>query len=130
MSAVEFRTEGSWNFSVAPQQTWGPVINSASNRALTTPSTSTIPQYAPANAGQKDAAQLVRALESHVAFIEGDPALQEDLELYYYRIVRVFSMSAAQLPEHYHLSLVLLRYSTFLSWTCRLAFELSMIVLE
>lgn len=86
MSAVEFRTEGSWNFSVAPQQTWGPVINSASNRALTTPSTSTIPQYAPANAGQKDAAQLVRALESHVAFIEGDPALQEDLELYYYRI--------------------------------------------
>jgi hypothetical protein len=91
MSAVEFHSEGLWNFSVSPQQTWGPVINDASDHEMISPSTTTIPQYAPANGGKKDAAQVVRALESHVAFIEGDPALEEDLELYYYRIVRVIA---------------------------------------
>ena len=30
---------------------------------------------------------LYRAIESDLAFIDGDPASQEDLELFYYRIV-------------------------------------------
>ncbi|KAJ7119557.1 fungal-specific transcription factor domain-containing protein [Mycena epipterygia] len=34
-----------------------------------------------------DTSQLVRSLQSQVAFIDGDPSLQEDLELYYYRFV-------------------------------------------
>jgi hypothetical protein len=80
------------------------------------PSTSTVPQYSPTSVGQKDAAQLVRSLESHVAFIEGDPALQEDLELYYYRIVRVIFPLLLRCPDYDRISLVLLRYSTFLSW--------------
>lgn len=89
-SAVEFSGDSAWNFPVSPQETWGPsAMNSVADNVMMMPSTGTIPQYAPANVGQKDTVQLVRALESHVAFIEGDPALQEDLELYYYRIVRV-----------------------------------------
>lgn len=31
--------------------------------------------------------QLYRAIESQVAFIDGDPARHEDLELFYYRFV-------------------------------------------
>jgi hypothetical protein len=94
VSAVEFRSDGLWNFSVSPQQTWGSVINDTSDHGILSPSTSTIPS----NAGQKDAAQLVRSLESQVAFIEGDPKLQEDLELYYYRIVRIIYPFAVALP--------------------------------
>ncbi|KAI5119149.1 hypothetical protein M0805_005228 [Coniferiporia weirii] len=44
-----------------------------------------------ANAGMSmsssaQATQLMRALQSQTAFVEGDPSMNEDLELYYYRI--------------------------------------------
>ncbi|KAK1222253.1 hypothetical protein PQX77_014886 [Marasmius sp. AFHP31] len=45
-------------------------------------------------APDKEAAQIARALESHVAYIDGDPTRQEGLELYYYR----FSGSTAIHP--------------------------------
>ncbi|KIY44665.1 hypothetical protein FISHEDRAFT_67380 [Fistulina hepatica ATCC 64428] len=37
--------------------------------------------------GETSSERLVRAVESQVAFIEGDPSRQEDLELFYYRFV-------------------------------------------
>ena len=33
--------------------------------------------------------ELIRALQSQTAFVEGDPSTDEDLELYYYRFVRI-----------------------------------------
>ncbi|KAJ7675429.1 fungal-specific transcription factor domain-containing protein [Mycena rosella] len=50
-----------------------------------------------------DTSQLVRSLQSQVAFIDGDPSLQEDLELYYYR----FSGSTAIHPGINRISLKL-----------------------
>ncbi|KAF8057613.1 fungal-specific transcription factor domain-containing protein [Lyophyllum atratum] len=76
-----------WDFpasSVSPQLTWRSMMNASSGQGLM-PSSSMLPQFAPADAREKDAAQLVRALESQVAFIDGDPTRNEDLELYYYR---------------------------------------------
>ncbi|KAK7036707.1 hypothetical protein VNI00_011372 [Paramarasmius palmivorus] len=37
------------------------------------------------NTAEKETAQIARALESNVAYIDGDPTRQEGLELYYYR---------------------------------------------
>ncbi|KAG5652111.1 hypothetical protein H0H81_006285 [Sphagnurus paluster] len=61
------------------------------------------PLFSPADAREKDASQLVRALEAQVAFIDGDPARNEDLELYYYR----FSGSTAIHPGINRISLKL-----------------------
>jgi hypothetical protein len=71
-------------------------------------STSTLPQFAPNGGREKDPAQLVRALESQVAFIDGDPTRQEDLELYYYRFVSLFYFS---LPSGLGIKLNALVYS-------------------
>ncbi|KAH8827215.1 fungal-specific transcription factor domain-containing protein [Flagelloscypha sp. PMI_526] len=54
-------------------------------------------------APRNEAAQLVQALKSDVAFIEGDPSRQEGLELYYYR----FSGSTAITPGINRISLKL-----------------------
>ncbi|KAJ7736742.1 fungal-specific transcription factor domain-containing protein [Mycena maculata] len=50
-----------------------------------------------------DTSQLIRSLQSQVAFIDGDPSLHEDLELYYYR----FSGSTAIRPGINRISLKL-----------------------
>ncbi|KAL0572139.1 hypothetical protein V5O48_009817 [Marasmius crinis-equi] len=54
-------------------------------------------------APDKGTAQIARALESHVAYIDGDPTRQEGLELYYYR----FSGSTAIHPGINRISLKL-----------------------
>ncbi|KAJ6618004.1 fungal-specific transcription factor domain-containing protein [Mycena sp. CBHHK59/15] len=51
----------------------------------------------------EDTSQLVRSLQSQVAFIDGDPSLHENLELYYYR----FSGSTAIHPGINRISLKL-----------------------
>lgn len=48
--------------------------------------------HLPGNNPEKHTAKLVRALESPVAYIDGDPSSGDDLELYYYRFVRFLKL--------------------------------------
>ena len=41
-------------------------------------------------ASNANSEEILRALHSQTAFVEGDPSTNEDLELYYYRFVRTF----------------------------------------
>ncbi|KAJ6590571.1 fungal-specific transcription factor domain-containing protein [Mycena vulgaris] len=95
----------SWGISAPPNglsYIWPPSpANVPENQPESSPTLLTAPfgfERAP-----HDTSQLVRSLQSQVAFIDGDPSLQEDLELYYYR----FSGSTAIHPGINRISLKL-----------------------
>jgi len=82
-----------WSFPpdpvVGPSLLWPP--NGPQQTSMAKPFTASQPSPAassPASSTQTQTnPRLFKAIESQVAFIDGDPARHEDLELFYYRFV-------------------------------------------
>ncbi|KAJ7641467.1 fungal-specific transcription factor domain-containing protein [Roridomyces roridus] len=98
--AVFSSSDSAWNTTSTPSFLWPPPPSTSSPAGIIHEATSPTLAF---GLGRNSQEAVVRSLQSQVAFIDGDPSLQEDLELYYYR----FSGSTAIHPGINRISLKL-----------------------